>query len=175
MSPGSPPVSGDDVSVRPATEADAGAIVAVYAEGIAGRGATFRTVAPTAEDVAAWLRLRGPWLVAELDGEVVAWAAVHEYSDVPAYRGVGEFAIYVAGAAQRRGIGRRLLSALCDTAERAGRHKLIGKIFPENTASIRLAKACGFEEVGTHRRHGRLEGEWRDVVVLERRLGEAAG
>ena len=165
----------EDVSIRPAAETDAAAIVAIYAEGIAGRGATFRTVAPTDEDVADWLRLRGPWLVAEVDGEVVAWAAVHDYSDVPAYRGVGEFAIYVAGTAQRRGVGHRLLSALCDTAERAGRHKLIGKIFPENTASIRLADACGFEEVGTHRRHGRLEGEWRDVVVLERRLGEAAG
>ena len=161
------------VAIRPARPGDAEAIVAIYGEGIAGRGATFRTVRPTPADVEAWLRQRGPFLVADRDGRVVAFAAVSDYSDVPAYRGVGEFAIYVAGSVQGAGIGRELLQALCDAAERDGRFKLIGKIFPENTASLELARACGFEEVGTHRRHGRLEGEWRDVTVVERLLGEA--
>lgn len=164
-----------ELAVRPAEPRDAEAIVAIYAEGIAGRGATFRTSPPSPEDVRAWLRRRGPFLVAERGGEVVAWAAVSDYGDAPAYAGVGEFAIYVAGAARGAGVGRTLLDALCDAAERDGRHKLIGKIFPENAASIELAHACGFEDVGTHRRHGRLDGEWRDVAVLEKRLGEARG
>ena len=163
----------EPVAIRPARAGDAEAIVAIYGEGISGRGATFRTVWPTAADVEAWLRQRGPFLVAERAGRVVAFAAVSDYSDVPAYRGVGEFAIYVAGSAQGAGIGHRLLQALCDAAEGDGRFKLVGKIFPENTASLSLARSCGFQEVGTHRRHGRLEGEWRDVTVVERLLGEA--
>jgi phosphinothricin acetyltransferase len=144
--------------------------VAIYAEGIEGRGATFVTSAPEPETVAAWLRRRGPFLVAERDGEVLGWAAVSEYSDVPAYRGVGEFAVYVAGAARGQGVGRRLLEALCEAARADGRHKIVGKVFPENTGSLSLCRACGFDEVGTHRRHGRLDGEWRDVVVVERLL-----
>ena len=158
------------MKIRPATEQDAAAIVAIYAEGIEGRGATFVTTPPEPETVRAWLRRRGPFLVAERDGEVVGWAAVSEYSDVPAYRGVGEFAIYVAGRAQGRGAGRALLDGLCEAAAADGRHKIVGKIFPENAASLALCRACGFETVGTHRRHGRLDGEWRDVVVVERRL-----
>jgi phosphinothricin acetyltransferase len=159
-----------DVVVRPAAEDDAEAIVAIYAEGIAGRGATFVTTAPEPDTVAAWLRRRGPFLVAERAGEVVGWAAVSEYSDVPAYRGVGEFAIYVASRAHGQGVGRRLLDALCDAAAADGRHKVVGKVFPENAGSLALCAACGFDTVGTHRRHGRLDGEWRDVVVVERLL-----
>lgn len=161
--------------VRPAEPHDAPAIAAIYGEGIEGRGATFRTTVPSPQEVEAWLRRPGPFLVAERDGRVVAWAAVGEYSDMPAYRGVGEFTIYVAAEAQGRGVGRVLLTALCDASERAGRHKLIGKIFPENLASLALARSCGFEDVGVHRRHGRLDGRWRDVVVLEKLLGESNG
>ncbi|HVE68323.1 MAG TPA: arsinothricin resistance N-acetyltransferase ArsN1 family A [Solirubrobacteraceae bacterium] len=157
-------------NVRHAAEGDAAAIAAIYAEGIAGRGATFVTRPPEPETVAAWLRRRGPFLVAERDGEVVGWAAVSEYSDVPAYRGVGEFAIYVANRAQGAGVGRELLMRLCEVAATDGRHKIVGKIFPENAGSLALCRACGFEPVGTHRRHGRLDGEWRDVVVVEKLL-----
>lgn len=158
------------MNVREAREGDAETIAAIYAEGIAGRGATFVTTPPEPGTVRAWLRRRGPFLVAERDGQVVGWAAVSEYSDVPAYAGVGEFAIYVASRARGQGIGRGLLGALCEAAAAGGRHKLVGKIFPENTGSLALCRACGFETVGTHRRHGRLDGEWRDVVVVERLL-----
>jgi L-amino acid N-acyltransferase YncA len=161
------------MTIRPATHEDAPAIRAIYAEGIAGRGATFVTTPPATETVVAWLNQRGPILVAECDGEVVGWAAVSDYSEVRAYMDVGEFALYIAGRTRRQGLGRELLGALCDAAEADGRFKLLGKIFPENTASLAVARACGFEEVGTHRRHGRLDGEWRDVVVVEKLLGEA--
>ena len=156
--------------MRQATEHDAEAIAKIYAEGIEGRGATFVTTPPEPETVRAWLRRRGPFLVAEREGEVVGWAAVSEYSDVPAYAGVGEFAIYVANRAQGRGVGRALLTRLCEVAAADGRHKIVGKIFPENAGSLALCRACGFETVGTHRRHGQLDGEWRDVVVVEKLL-----
>ena len=159
--------------IRPAEPRDTEAIAAIYNEGIAGRGATYRTWPADVGDVEPWLARRGPLLVAEEDGEVIAWASVAEYSDFPPYAGVGEFAIYVAESAQGRGVGRRLLDALCEAAERDGRYKLVGKIFADNEGSLALCRACGFDVVGVHRRHGPLDGVWRDVVVVERLLGEA--
>ena len=161
------------MTVRPARPADADAIAAIYAEGIAGRGATFVTAPAAPETILTWLKRRGPVLVAEGDGVIVGWAAVSEYADQRAYRDIGEFAVYVAGAARGAGVGRRLLEGLCTAAEHDGRLKLIGKIFPENHASLALARGCGFREVGLHQRHGRMDGEWRDVVVVERLLGAA--
>lgn len=59
-------------------------------------------------------------------------------------------------------------------AEAAGYWKLIGKLFTTNAASIALARHCGFQEVGVHERHGRLDGDWKDVLVVERLVGVAA-
>jgi L-amino acid N-acyltransferase YncA len=157
--------------IRPARPDDAAAIAAIYNQGITGRLATYRTEAVGEEDVRPWLDGRGPLLVLVEDGDVVAWAKVDEYSDFPPYADVGEFAIYVADAAQGYGLGRELLEALCVAAERDGRYKLVGKVFAHNEASRALCRACGFREVGVHRRHGTLDGVWRDVVVVERLLG----
>jgi phosphinothricin acetyltransferase len=68
-----------------------------------------------------------------------------------------------------------LLEQLAATASERGLHKLTGKVFTTNAASIELVRACGWREVGVHLRHGRLDGEWRDVLVVERLLGQAAG
>ena len=98
-----------------------------------------------------------------------------EYNPRECYRGVGEATVYVERGARGRGIGWRLLEALAVEAERAGYWKLIGRLFPENEASRALLRSCDFREVGVHRRHGRLDGEWRDVLVVERLLGQAGG
>ena len=71
-------------------------------------------------------------------------------------------------------LGRALLAGLCDAAERAGYYKLTSRIFTSNAASRALHRAAGFEEVGVQRRHGRLDGAWRDCVLVERLLGDAA-
>lgn len=169
---GGPPAG---IAIRPASAQDAEAIAAIHSEAIAQGGATFQTTPSTAEDVKAWLRRRGPLLVADEEGEVLAWAFAGDYSDFPPYADVGEFAIYVAQRARRRGVGRRLLESLCDAAARDGRYKLVGKIFAGNEPSLALCRECGFREVGVHRRHGRLDGAWRDVVIVERLLEPAAG
>jgi phosphinothricin acetyltransferase len=75
----------------------------------------------------------------------------------------------VAGAARGSGVGRTLLEALVERSEQAGYWTLNAGVFPENEASIRLHKACGFREVGVRERLGELHGVWRDVVLLERR------
>jgi phosphinothricin acetyltransferase len=104
----------------------------------------------------------------------VGFSALTPYSDRPVYAGVANCSIYVAGAARRRGIGTRLADAIAEDAGTQGFYKLVGRLFTTNEASMALVKHCGFREVGIHRRHGRLDGEWRDVLVVERLVGEAA-
>ena len=161
--------------LRAATPADVPALTAIYNEGIAGREATFETSPRTPDDIAGCLDEGLPFVVAEgAGGAVEGFARVSDYSDRCVYSGVGEHGVYVAGAARGRGVGRTLLLALCQAAERAGYYKLTSRIFTTNEASRAVHLAAGFEEVGIQRRHGRLDGEWRDCVLVERLLDEAA-
>ena len=161
--------------MRPAGPNDAESIAAIYNEGITERQATFQTRRHTAEDFRERIPRQQPFLVAESDREVVAWAAVLPYCDqAPYYSGVGEATMYVARRARRMGVGRRLLDELASVAEREGFYKLTGKIFTSNRPSIELITGLGYREVGVHHRHGQLDGEWKDVLVVELLLGEAA-
>lgn len=145
------------------------AVRAIYEAGIATGLATFETVAPSWEGWDA-AHLPDHRLVArDGGGSVVGWAAASPVSDRCAYAGVVEASVYVDPAAQGRGIGRRLLDALVRSTELAGVWTVQAGIFPENEASLRLHEACGFRRVGVRERLGRIDGEWRDVVLLERR------
>ena len=163
------------LSIRPAIARDAAAIAAIHNEGIADRIATLRTAPRPVPEVEAAIESGSTLLVAERDGTVVAWAALGPYDDRnPWYEGVAEAAVYVARAARGQGAGRRLLAALEEAAEAGGRFKLIAKVFDTNAQSLRLFEAAGYTRVGVHHRHGRLDGDWKDVVVLEKLLGAAA-
>jgi L-amino acid N-acyltransferase YncA len=158
----------DEPVVRPLTTPDWPAVRAIYEEGIAGGDATFETAAPAWAD---WDRghLARPRLVATLSGRVVGWAALSPVSERRAYAGVAEASVYVATAAGGRGVGRALLERLVAGAEAAGIWTVQAGIFPENTASLALHRRCGFRTVGVRERLGKLDGRWRDVVLLERR------
>jgi phosphinothricin acetyltransferase len=161
-------------AIRPATTSDAAAVAAIYNEGIEDRLATFETRPREAAEVRAWLEDGLPFLVATDGDEVAGFARVSPYSDRCVYQGVGEHGVYVARSARGAGLGRQLLEALCDEAERAGLYKLTSRVFTDNTASRAVHVAAGFHEVGIQRRHGRLDGRWKDCVLVERLLGEAA-
>jgi len=161
--------------IRPATAADTAAITAIYNEGIADRVATFETRPREPHEVAAWLSDGLPLLVAaDEGGALLGFARVSAYSDRCVYEGVGEHGVYVARAARGRQVGRRLLEALAAASEQAGFYKLTSRVFADNAASRAVHLAAGFTEVGIQRRHGRLDGEWKDCVLVERLLGEAA-
>ena len=147
------------------------AVAVVYEEGIATRMATFETAAPAWADWDA-AHLAAHRLVAEEDGEVVGFAALSPVSARCVYEGVAEESVYVAERARGRGVGRALLEALVSGSERDGIWTLQAGIFPENRASLALHHACGFRTVGFRERIGRLDGAWRDVVLLERRTEE---
>jgi L-amino acid N-acyltransferase YncA len=162
------------VNVRAALAPDANTIASIYNEGIAEREATFETEPRQASDFLARIDSeRYPLLVAELDGQLVGWAGLAAYSERAAYTGIAECSIYVARGARGRGVGSELCRQLAEEAEHRGFYKLLGKVFPENLACVRMVGRCGFREVGLHRCHGRLDGRWRDVLLLERLLGNA--
>ena len=156
------------VEIAPLEAADWDRVAAIYREGIETGDATFETTAPTWE---RWDSAHLPTgrLVARVDGEIAGWVALTPVSDRCVYSGVAEVSVFVAAAARGKGIGRALLTAVIDAAERAKIWTLQSGTFPENTASLALQKACGFREVGRRERLGKMKGRWRDVVMLERR------
>lgn len=158
--------------IRSARAEDAPAIAGIYNEGIRGRGATFETRERTPDDVRPWFGdPQHPVMVAELEGRVLGWIAASTYRARECYSGIAEFSVYVAGEARGRGVGDALMAAFLPACEGAGLWKVLSRIFPENSASRALCARHGFREVGVYERHGKLEGEWRDVVIVERLLG----
>ncbi len=159
-----------ELSIRAAEPSDAVAIAEIFNQGVEDRVATFETDPATPGDAGRWVA-DDVVVIAERDGTVVAWAKAGPYSDRHHYYdGVREATIFVGRPARRSGIGRRLLTALADAASEAGAHKLIGKIFTSNGPSIALVTGLGWREVGVHERHGTLDGEWKDVLVVEKLL-----
>lgn len=143
-------------------------VARIYAEGIATRLATFETEVPSWQ---AWDRahLPGHRFMAREDGRAAGWAALAPVSSRCVYAGVAEVSVYVAAAARGRGVGTALLSALVASSETGGVWTLEAGILPENEASVRMHERCGFRVVGRRERLGRMDGEWRDVLLLERR------
>ena len=162
-----------EIEIRPMKAADGAAVLRIYRQGIDTGDATFEEVAPDWPDWDA-ARRADCRLVAERRGEILGWAALSPVSSRPVYAGIAEVAIYLADAARGRGLGRRLLGALIEASEAAGVWTLEAGIFPENAASIALHEALGFRRLGVRERPGRMRhgphrGQWRDVVLLERR------
>jgi len=161
---------------RLAGPGDAEAIAHIYNEGIADRIATFETEPRTVEQIVRTLTERGarwPTVVVERDGRVIGWASASEYRARQCYSGVADFSVYVSRDARGSGAGQAAMDALVGECEARGIWKLLSRVFPENEASRGLLAKVGFREVGTYRRHAKLDGEWRDTVIVERLIGEA--
>ncbi|TDI14106.1 MAG: N-acetyltransferase family protein [Acidobacteria bacterium] len=150
------------------TRADWNAVRSIYQEGIETQLATFETEAPAWED---WDRSHRAdcRLVARDDGRVLGWAALSPVSERCIYGGVAEVSVYLAEAARGVGLGKALLSELAGRSETAGIWTLQAGLFPENQASVALHRLCGFREVGIRRHLGKSGGQWRDVLLMERR------
>lgn len=159
---------GADFTIGEMLDADWDAVRRIYAEGIATGNASIET-APPAWEVWNARHLKHCRLVARRGGAVVGWVALGPYSGRCAYNGVAEVSIYIAERDRGQGIGRALLTAVVAESERRGIWTLQAGIFPENRISIGLHTTCGFRVVGTRERLGKLNGVWRDVVLLERR------
>ena len=161
------------LAARPASLDDAERIAQIYNEGIEDRVGTFETRPRTANDIRAWFDGRHPVVVVEAAGAgVIAFASTSTYRPRECYAGIAEFSVYVARSGRGRGAGTIAMRALIDAARDAGYWKLVSRIFIENTASRRLMASMGFREVGIYEKHARLDGQWRDVVIVERLIPE---
>jgi L-amino acid N-acyltransferase YncA len=157
------------LAARPASPDDAPILAQIYNEGIEDRLGTFETRPRTVQDVAAWFDGKHPIVVVEAAGlGVVAFASTSGYRSRDCYAGIAEFSVYVARSARGQGAGTIAMRALLDAVKPAGIWKLVSRIFVENHASRRLMASMGFREVGIYEKHARLDGQWRDVVIVER-------
>lgn len=157
-----------DVTTRAITDEDMSSVLAIYAEGLATRNATFETTVPTIKQLGdRWLP--GMAWVAELDGQVVGWTAVSPVSKRECYAGVAESSVYVAESARGRGVGKALLFSQVTEADQVGLWTLQTSIFPENRASLALHHSAGYRTLAVRSRIAQLDGVWRDTVLLERR------
>jgi phosphinothricin acetyltransferase len=141
-------------------------VAAIYRDGMRSGMATFETEVPPWE---AWHEAHPLRVVAEIDEQVLGWAALGRVSPRWAYRGVGETSVYIARDARGKGVGKTLMEALIEKSERAGFWTLQTSIFPENEASLKLHHRVGFRVVGVRKRIGKRDGLWRDTVLMERR------
>lgn len=161
------------LETRRAIVADAPAITEIYNQGIEDRVGTFETTPRETEQIEAWFASDMPVVVVvDPAGAVVAYAAAFTYSDRCVYGGIAEFSVYVRRDYRGRGAGSLVMAGLVEAAGQAGLWKLLSRIFPENAASRALMQKVGFREVGLHEKHGKLDGVWRDVVLVERLIDQ---
>lgn len=155
------------VRTRTATPDDAEAVTRIYNEGIEDRIATFEAEPRSTEEVRGRLESLYPAVVIEEGGEIAAFAWASAYSPRECYSGIADFSVYVERRHRQMGAGRAAMEALIKAAGERGFHKLTSKVFVENAPSRSLLASLGFREVGIHEKHAKLDGEWRDVVVVE--------
>lgn len=161
------------IALRPIEDADKEQVLDIFAQGIASGHATFESQPPDWDEWRSGL-IPDCQIAAWEDDVIVGWATLAPFSSRGVGRGVGETSIYVDRTKGRRGVGRLLLTSLIHASEKAGIWSLAAMIFPENRASIVIHELCGFRVVGTRERIARMDygphkGQWRDVLLLERR------
>ena len=153
---------------RLATPEDVAAIALIYNQGIEDRVATFETKLRAASDVAAWFDGVHPVVVVEAGGGIVAFASTSTYRPRDCYAGIAEVSLYVERAFRGQGAGRLAMQTIIHEAEKAGFWKLLSRVFLDNRPSRRVIASAGFREVGIYQKHGKLDGVWRDVLIVER-------
>jgi len=156
------------LEIMPAQYGHADQIAAIYNQALISRTATFETRPRSIDDVKSWIDEGNVFVVAiSAAGRVAGFARASLYRERDCYAGIKEYSVYVAENQRGRGVGETVLRALIDQCRADGVWKLLSRIFPENRPSIILAQKVGFEIVGTYKKHGKLEGVWKDCVIVE--------
>jgi len=143
---------------------------AIYNAGIEDRVATLESNAKSREDIERWWAEHGPRyaiVVATFAGQIVGWASLNRFSARDAHAGIADLSVYVDRQWRCKGVGRSLLADLIAAAADRGFHKIVLHALHSNEAGKSLYRRCGFEEVGVFRRHGKLDGEFVDVIAME--------
>ena len=142
-------------------------VLEIYRMGIETRNATFETIVPSWQDWNA-RHLSHSRFVSEENGIVTGWAALSPFSTREVYRGVAEVSVYVADASRGRNTGSDLMEKIIISSELNGIWTLVSSVFPENEATLKLHAKFGFRIIGRRERIAKLDGIWRDTILLER-------
>ncbi|HLW79055.1 MAG TPA: arsinothricin resistance N-acetyltransferase ArsN1 family A [Terriglobia bacterium] len=165
----------EPIRIRPARVEDAKEIARIYNQGVQDRAATFENAFVTPEERYLWLVARPekyPVLVAEVKHTMMGWASLAPYSPRACYSGIAELSIYIDRSLRGHGVGQELMKAMQQAARQKGYHKLIGRVMADNEPGRKLCQVAGWKEVGVHEKHGKLEGEWHDLVLVEYLMAE---
>jgi L-amino acid N-acyltransferase YncA len=156
------------MTIEPLAAAHWPAVKSIYEKGIATGHATFEKAAPGWEE---WdqAHVSTPRLVMMEGNKVVAWAALTPVSGRCVYAGVAEVSVYVDSESQGKGIGKIILEQLILESEKNGFWTLQAGIFPENKASLKIHEKLGFRILGEREKIGKMNGVWRNTILLERR------
>jgi len=159
--------------VRPATEDDLGAIVAIYNNVIETSSTIWSESLSTIEERLNWLTDKTaagyPVLVAEQEG-VLGFVAAGPFRPWQGYARTYEHSIHVRHGARNRGVGSLLLTAMERALQTQGIHVMVAGIDAENEGSIRFHERAGFSEVARMPEVGFLRGDWRDLVLVQKQL-----
>ncbi len=159
-----------EVLIRSATEADLGAVRDIYNYYVSRSTCTFQIELDTEAKRLAWFRDRSPShpvIVAEVASAVVGWAALSAWNSRCGYSRTVEASVYIRHDLHRRGVGMSLMLDLIERARSAGHHTIIGGACTEQTASLALQAALGFEQVARFREVGYKFGRWLDVAYMQ--------
>lgn len=154
--------------VRIMLHSDSQKVLEIYRTGLETRNATFETAVPSWQE---WdsKHLRHSRFVSEEDGILTGWGALSAFSTREVYKGVAELSIYVAAGFRGKKTGSALMERIIASSEQNGIWTLVSSVFPENEATLRLHEKFGFRVIGRREKIAKLDGIWRDTILLERR------
>jgi len=158
------------LTIRPARWEDAKEIARIYNQGVQDRTATFENAYVTPEERYLWIISRPekyPVLVAETKHTMMGWASLAPYSPRACYNGIAELSIYIERSLRGHGVAQELMKAMQSVAREKGFYKIVGRIMAVNEGARKLCQTTGWKEVGVHEKHGKLGGEWHDLVLVE--------
>jgi L-amino acid N-acyltransferase YncA len=161
-------VGKEEIIFRSMRPGDWSSVATIYRQGIETGNATFQTDIPTWDSWDA-AHIKNCRIVAAHSEEIIGWAALTPVSGRCVYAGVAEVSVYVSPRYHGQKIGTMLLGKLISESEEAGLWTLQSSIFPENLPSLRIHLNLGFRKVGVRKKIGKMNGIWRDTVLLERR------
>jgi phosphinothricin acetyltransferase len=157
--------------IRKAVPLDVPAITEIYNEAILTTTATFDIKPKTVASQRNWFKVHGkrnPVLVAVVDGKVVGWVSLSEYSARCAYADTVELSLYIKEVFRNQGVGKRLMTAVLAEGQKAGLHSVISRIAGGNDISIHLHKQFGFQDVGVMKEVGNKFGKLLDVYIMQK-------
>ncbi len=155
-------------TIKPLVESHQNDVLEIYELGIETKNATFNTTVPTWEE---WDKghLQHSRFVVELENNIAGWIALSPVSTRCNYSGVAEVSVYIHPEYSGLRFASKLMEIMISESEKNGIWTLQSSVFPENEASIKLHEKFGFRKVGYREKIAKMDGIWRDTILLERR------